>query len=339
MHSPLINSSFLDGFPQLVIDRGGDPYQFARQVGFDDEIFDGNNTLIRFDRHIQLLDLAAKSLHCPTLGLELASYQNHSIFGPLASLALKNTTVGDSIEQMGRHLHIQVQGIEMHLTTSADMAQIQLHNNFPSIGDSIGDSIRYQDHALTTIYQLLQFVRNGHFTLRSVFFRHSGADDNGAYSRTFNCPVAFNQPFIGLSFEARHLDAPIAKEAKELPAILREHLENRYRNNLIDQVSRVIAQLLTTEDCSIDTIAHTMGYSSRTLQRKLLHEETNFQSLLNTVRRNQAQEYLSNPYYRLTDIAAILGYSELSAFSRSFKRWFGVSPQQWRKQANQANVL
>ncbi|WP_390616898.1 AraC family transcriptional regulator ligand-binding domain-containing protein [Maricurvus nonylphenolicus] len=330
MHSPLINSSFLDGFPQLVIDRGGDPYQLAKQVGFDSEIFEGKNTLIRFDRHVQLLDLAANTLDCPTLGLELAGYQNHSIFGPLASLALKNATVGESIEQMSKHSHIQVQGVEIRVTTSADMAQIQLHNNFPGISDSI----RYQDHSLTIIYQLLQFVRNGHFTLRSVFFRHSGADDNGAYSRTFNCPVAFNQPFIGLSFEARHLDAPIAQEAKELPVILREHLETRHRDNLVDQVSRVISQLLVTEDCSIDTVAHAMGYSSRTLQRKLLNEDTNFQSLLNNVRCDQARDYLSNPYYRLTDIAAILGYSELSAFSRSFKRWFGISPQQWRKQVS-----
>jgi AraC-like DNA-binding protein len=333
MHFPLINSSFLDGFPQLVTERGGDPHELAIEAGLSPEIFEGKDVLIRFDRHVQLLDLAAKKLDCPTLGLELAGYQNHSIFGPLAALALKNQTLGESIEQIRQHLHIQVQGVEMRVTTSADAAQIQVYNNFPGIGDSV----RYQDHSMTAVYQLLQFSCNGHFTLRSVFFRHGGQDDNGAYSRTFNCPVAFNQPFIGISFEAKQLDAPIAKEARELPNLLREHLENRHRNSLIDQVTRVIAQLLITEDCSIDTVAQAMGYSSRTLQRKLLGEETNFQSLLNDVRCVQAKEYLSNPYYRLTDIAAILGYSELSAFSRSFKRWFSLSPQQWRKQNEEQN--
>jgi len=50
------------------------------------------------------------------------------------------------------------------------------------------------------------------------------------------------------------------------------------------------------------------------------------------VRHQQAQIYLSFDNYRLTDVAALLGYSELSAFTRSFKRWFGLSPQKWRKE-------
>jgi AraC-like DNA-binding protein len=29
-------------------------------------------------------------------------------------------------------------------------------------------------------------------------------------------------------------------------------------------------------------------------------------------------------------LSGILGYSELSAFSRAFRRWFGVSPQNFR---------
>ena len=73
-----------------------------------------------------------------------------------------------------------------------------------------------------------------------------------------------------------------------------------------------------------------MQMSSRTIQNRLSEEHTSFQQLLEKVRRELAIGYLSKGGMQLTQVAYALGYSELSAFSRSFKRWFGISPQQWR---------
>jgi AraC-like DNA-binding protein len=48
------------------------------------------------------------------------------------------------------------------------------------------------------------------------------------------------------------------------------------------------------------------------------------------VRSELAISYLQEPQFNLTDIAGLLGFSELSVFSRRFKSWFGVTPSQWR---------
>jgi AraC-like DNA-binding protein len=82
-----------------------------------------------------------------------------------------------------------------------------------------------------------------------------------------------------------------------------------------------------------------MHMSSRTIQRLLKKESTTFATLLDDVRINLAKQFLSDPRTDLTEIAFLLGFSELSTFSRAFKRLTGQSPSQYRSVANLAAQL
>ena len=76
-------------------------------------------------------------------------------------------------------------------------------------------------------------------------------------------------------------------------------------------------------------VADTLSTSDRTLQARLESEHSSFRELLEKVRREIATYHLSRGDIQLTQLAMILGYSELSAFSRSFRRWYGVAPKRW----------
>jgi AraC-like DNA-binding protein len=71
--------------------------------------------------------------------------------------------------------------------------------------------------------------------------------------------------------------------------------------------------------------------SSRKLQRQLQSAGTTFNTILNEIRQDLAQNYLGEENNSMTEIAFLLGFSESSAFSRAFKRWMGVSPTEYRK--------
>jgi AraC-like DNA-binding protein len=64
----------------------------------------------------------------------------------------------------------------------------------------------------------------------------------------------------------------------------------------------------------------------------LTREGETFSSLLDQVRTELATRYLANPHHPLGEIAGVLGFSELSAFSRWFSRLFACSPSAWRTQ-------
>jgi len=68
----------------------------------------------------------------------------------------------------------------------------------------------------------------------------------------------------------------------------------------------------------------------RTLQRRVREEGTTFEAIKDQARRDLAQRYLSQPDLPLTQITALLGYSEQSAFGRSCRRWFDMTPRQER---------
>ena len=74
---------------------------------------------------------------------------------------------------------------------------------------------------------------------------------------------------------------------------------------------------------SIQNCAASMGMTVRTLQRSLDADGTSFTALLNEARMQLATQYLANPRMRITDIAGMLGYSSIGAFSRWHSQVFG----------------
>jgi AraC-like DNA-binding protein len=75
-----------------------------------------------------------------------------------------------------------------------------------------------------------------------------------------------------------------------------------------------------------------MALSPRTLQRRLAIEGTSFAEVPDDTRRHIAEAYIKDRALALTDVSYLLGFSEPSAFTRAFQRWFGLAPRQFRNQ-------
>ena len=74
--------------------------------------------------------------------------------------------------------------------------------------------------------------------------------------------------------------------------------------------------------------------SSWSLQRRLRDLGLSFSTMVDKVRCELATHYLRQHQLPISNLAPLLGYSEVSAFSRAFRRWFGVSPRQWRHESD-----
>ena len=80
------------------------------------------------------------------------------------------------------------------------------------------------------------------------------------------------------------------------------------------RVRSALMELLPSGECTIDDVAKKLGYSKRSLQRKLQEEDTNFQKRLNHTRELLARTYLANTDMTTEDIAFLLGYQESGSF-------------------------
>lgn len=96
------------------------------------------------------------------------------------------------------------------------------------------------------------------------------------------------------------------------------------------RVRSALMELLPSGECTIDDVAKKLGYSKRSLQRKLQEEDTNFQKQLNHTRELLARTYLANNNMTTEDIAFLLGYQESGSFLRAFTVWSGQTVNEYR---------
>jgi AraC-like DNA-binding protein len=194
-----------------------------------------------------------------------------------------------------------------------------------------------EDAVLALILSVLRMNYQQELAPVSIAFRHSAPNCAARYFELFRCPVEFDAP-------ATRLVLPLDAVNKILPGCNRElaaageHLMSQYINSLNDpqlttRIKKIIAKHLPTGDAIIETVADRLYTSTRTLQRHLKSEGTTFLYLLGETRKELAEAYVRDKDMDLTEVAFLLGFSELSTFSRSFKKWTGQSPIHFRQNA------
>ena len=83
-------------------------------------------------------------------------------------------------------------------------------------------------------------------------------------------------------------------------------------------------------------MAEQLHLSERTLKRRLSAEGTSFRKLADQVRAQLAEQYLNNTGLTVADIAALVGYDDVSNFRTAFRRWFSTTPQNYRGRSDTA---
>ena len=146
----------------------------------------------------------------------------------------------------------------------------------------------------------------------------------------------FDQPHCAIAFKKSFLDFKLPKRNPYLHKVLTRHVESllnkiRPKKSLSDQVKQIVSKQLPKGDVDAEMVASTLCMSRHTLYRKLKNEGHAFQELVESVRKEKAIRYIKEKRYSLSEIAFLLGFSELSAFSRAFKRWTGTSPAKYGK--------
>lgn len=325
---PQINRSFIHGFDQLLLEKGVRPAIFYQQANISPAYTSQDDSPIPFYQELRLFEMAAKYFSEPDICVKLAEKQSLSALGPAASHLHADNTVAEAIHSLQDNLHLSVEAVRLELTASDTIALWQVN----WIEQTIGASPYAQDHSAALMCIIMKALCGDQWKPRAVYLEHTETTDLHRYHRFFGAPIAFDSHFTGLAFDPKCLAMPTCLKAKTKTKHQTQHTVKNILANLTQQVKGVITLLIDNDDCSIEKVAEHLCMSKRTIQRRLHEDDTNFKDLVNQVPREQAVQLLKNTHYSLAQVSAMLGYSQLSAFSRSFKRWYGISPQAWRQQ-------
>ena len=164
----------------------------------------------------------------------------------------------------------------------------------------------------------------------------------GGFCTTANCqvtaagaPLRFDAGQNCIAFPAAYLAQPISGAEPILYRILQRQvdvLDDGAGAGFAAALRGIVRTLLVGRRCSVDEAAALFGIHRRTLHRRLKREGVTFDALVEDVRADLAQELLAARDTPLGAVAATLGYADVSAFSRAFRRWFGTTPARWRSE-------
>ena len=154
--------------------------------------------------------------------------------------------------------------------------------------------------------------------------------DPAPYGAAFRCPVSFDAPRNSVLFARADMTAPLPT-SNPLLAELHERFAGEYLKHFDHahtsyRAREVIIRRLPDGEPRRDQVAGELRMSERTLQRRLEAEATSFIQLLDTTRRELAEQYLGRLHLSLAQAAYLLGFADQSSFFRACKRWFALSP-------------
>jgi AraC-like DNA-binding protein len=319
------------GIVDQVRERGLDPDALLVTVGLD------SSTLARIDNRIELwqfcdlFELAAERTGAGDFGLDFGARYQPERLGFIGYLAASAATLGDALAGFARYMPYHQQGTIIGLD--------------PCFDDRVGFSYSIVDGRVQTCRQdaelslavMLNIVRSalGHdWCPDEVHFAH--AQPPGGRRRheaVFGARLWFDQGCNRLVFPKSTLATPMPKRDPVLHRLILDQFRRMAppapARDIVALVKHHIGRLLEEGRSDLESVAHACDMAPWTLKRRLHDAGTTHQQLLTEVRRNLAVRCLLERRLSVTETAFALGYSEVSAFSRAFRQWTGLSARDY----------
>jgi len=311
--------------------HGIEPQTLYESVRLDPALLSDPDNRIPFAQLVALYERAAELTGDNNFGLHLGERIDPSAFDLVGYSALNSPTLGAAFARVARYHSIWTDGALFKLESANDTSAVV----YSYVDTAMQEHRQDSEMTLATVTALCRNVTTSDFTPAAVEFQHEAPEDLSEHLRLFRCPLQFGAQSNKLSFPSSFLSLPIAKADASLCVLLDRHAEELLekfppRDSLIDHVRSIIATEFRGGDPSLEHVAGQLGFTPRTLQRKLQELNTSHNELVDQMRSQLAMRYLRERNMAICEVAYLLGFSESSSFHRAFKRWTGVTPKEFR---------
>ena len=316
-----------------VEDYGLDPEPLFRKHGVDASKLLDPGARISYLKTDRIMADAVELSGDLFFGLKEAEYLLPSQLGPLGFAWLASTSLRSATERLQRYIKVLHERMQLNVSDNMHSVQVSILADAPS-ANAYQRDIGY----LASLNKMCRFIRGDDWNPKQITVAHPAPIDASLFYEMFRCPVEFGAGQNSLHIERRQADERLTGANKQL-AQLNDHIVVRYlasqsRDDIVNRVKAAILECLGQGTVTENAIADSLHMSTRNLNRKLATDDTSFKKLLLEIRSELANQYINDPTLTLTEISFMLGFSEISSFSRAFKRWTGLSPSEARKLQN-----
>jgi AraC-like DNA-binding protein len=334
---PRARAVVLTSYEDVARHAGLNPYVMLGRAGLHPSSLRDPENWLAAHRILTLLDDSAARSGRDDFGILLGECRSFASLGPVSLLLRHELALRDVIGAMIEYRRLLNDLLHLDLRDDGTTAVLEW-NLIPGLRSSQGVNV-----LAATAYRILVDGGGIDWQPECVHFRQETPRYVATFARIFQCPIEFGSNIDGMTCSTSSLaslnkfaDPELAVHARRLLDLMPSV---RHTDTTTERARSMIPSLICTGQAQVENVAHCLGLSARTLQRRLVEEGQPFSSLLNEVRRDLAVRYLTNSSHSIGDVAHLTGYSAASSFIRWFVSEFGIPPTKWRKRMEQRDAL
>ena len=247
---------------------------------------------------------------------------------------VNSPTIEAGFRNAGRYLSVHNQAAKV---------SFNIEGRFAYVGHLLSDPAieaprQHNEYSMAVALNMVRLMAGSSWAPLETHFAHLDPGQHSEQARVFGAPVSFGRAANAFVIEREFLDRQVPAADQRLYPILRHYLDEVLtevprEDDLLASIRRAVAESMRHGDPSLTKVGKRIAMGPRTLQRRLKDQGIEFKVLVDDTRRLFALTYLRDPGQTLAEIAYLLGYSEVSAFNRAFRRWTGSTPSDYRRRA------
>ncbi|MGC1949052.1 MAG: AraC family transcriptional regulator ligand-binding domain-containing protein [Pseudolabrys sp.] len=323
-------------------------YERARKEGVDVELLlrqahltareiKNKDIPLGVQNQIKFVDLVASATSDPLLGLRLAYSYDLREIGLLYYVSASAETLLGSLLRVARYSDVANEGVDLEVK-KGDLLRVRLHYS----GVARHSDVHQIEFWMASLVRICRKVIGSNLKPIEVRITHNRRKRVPEMEKLLRCSVKTGADVDEIIF---------GKESGEHPVVTADPYLERLCVRLCDEtlarlgkktsplrvrVENVVATLLPHGEMNFDAVAAKLDMSGRTLSRKLALEGHSFSGIVNDLRLALARRYLAESDMSISEIAWLLGYSEVANFTHAFHRWTGTNPRSERAKARRS---
>lgn len=282
--------------------------------------------------HNALISHAGREID-PLFGLKYAEFMYPASYHAFGVMLTSSTSLRAFCNRLRRYWAYINTGDEVNFNEKGELAYRQCAVS--ELSEEPYENLLHDSGWAATIVKLLRLVARPDYApqkIKLAFAAPEGYEEQ--FNAYFRCPIEYAADTTTLCFDVDDLDTVLpggnAQLARHSECLVYKYLKDFVEFGVINRARMVLFELLPRGNFDLDTLAESMDTSPQQLAQDLKDAGTTYQQLLSDTRQELAEEYIERADLTINEIAYMLGFSDCSNFARSFRRWTGMSPSDYR---------
>ena len=328
-----LRASLLSGIDKILVEQFSlSISELENEIDFNFNSLKDSGYKISLATAVKLLNDCAKLTGCQYFGALLANEQNNEHLSLMYSLAESCHSFEEAFSEVFEQKLKRASGFEWQSSKDESNAYTKIHT-----ADISGIDTTQAD--LFGIIKLFTFFKNitrNEWCPTQINFAFAAPNNIKYLNKILGANLYFNMEFSGFIFPVKQLSLEMNAQNIKLNASLKDFLTltGKFSSpNKLTQIKLSIRNLLIlNQRCTLTDIAESQHQTTRAIQYYLKKHQLTYQNLLDGVRYNIARDMLIETENSIYKISSLIGFTDSTVFTRSFKKHVGLSPTKYRQE-------